>query len=300
MQRRVLVGTEEGLYAIGARRQTLIAGHEVTGLARESEGWWALVDARMVWRGGNGDWKQVARVDGERATCLFASKGGVLLGTAGAHLLRLNKRMLRRIAGFEKVQGRQDWYTPWGGPPDTRSISEDPAGTTYVNVHVGGIARSTNGGRSWAPTIDIDTDVHQVLAAASHPGCVLAASARGLAISTDRATSWALRASGLHAPYLRAVASSKDIVLVSASSGPSGQRAAVYRAALKGEKPFERCRTGLPEWFSSNIDTFCLVASGRTAAFGTSDGRLFVSADEGQSWELRASDLPAVRCVALA
>jgi photosystem II stability/assembly factor-like uncharacterized protein len=169
--------------------------------------------------------------------------------------------------------------------------------TLYVNVHVGGIARSSDGGGSWEPTIDIHSDVHQVLFDPAS-GLVLAASARGLAFSDNGGKSWQFHTAGLQGTYLRAVAVAGETLLVSASTGPSTRRAAVYRRPLKSEEPFQRCQAGLPQWFSDNIDTFCLAASGSWAAFGTSAGSVFLSQDEGRSWTLAAEGLPPVRCVA--
>jgi hypothetical protein len=74
----------------------------------------------------------------------------------------------------------------------------------------------------------------------------------------------------------------------------------VYRRALDGREPFERCTAGLPEWFPSNIDTHCLAASGSSAGFGTSEGEVFVSEDEGRTWERVVGDLPAVGCLLVA
>ena len=109
---------------------------------------------------------------------------------------------------------------------------------------------------------------------------------------------WTTRSNGLEAPYSRAVAVCGDAVLVSASSGPRGGRAAIYRGDL-ADGTFERCTVGLPESFEDNIDTYCLDAlnDGSFAAFGTSDGRVFVSDDAGSSWRQLASDLPHVQHV---
>jgi len=297
---RLLVGTAEGLYELGARQRSHFNGHEITAIASDGISWWVLVEDRSVWRWqDDGPWRELARLQADPGTCLALTPAGLLVGTAGAHLLRLEEGRLDRVEGFERVEGREKWYTPWGDPPDARSISADPAGAIYVNVHVGGVVRSTDGGHSWQPTLDIDADVHQVLADPTRTGIVLAAAAVGLGISEDGGKSWRFKTAGLHAHYLRAVSLARDAILISASTGPGGKRAAVYRSRLGQNKPFERCQ-GLPKWFGSNIDTFCLAASGAVAAFGTEEGLLFLSTDAGASWELLAKDLPAVRCVGIA
>ena len=103
----------------------------------------------------------------------------------------------------------------------------------------------------------------------------------------------------MHAHYLRAVAVSDDTVLVSASTGPGGRRAAIYRARLDGEAAFERCGDGLPRWFGNNVDTGCLAAAGALVVCGAEDGRVFRSLDGGAHWEIAAKGLPPVTCVAL-
>ena len=65
------------------------------------------------------------------------------------------------------------------------------------------------------------------------------------------------RSDGLEAPYSRAVAVSGDELLLSASDGPRGGHAAVYRGGLTDGR-FERCTDGIPAWFDDNIYTYCL------------------------------------------
>ena len=103
---------------------------------------------------------------------------------------------------------------------------------------------------------------------------------------------------GLHSTYCRGVTVCGDTVLLSASNGPRGGQGAVYRRGLGGG-PLERCRAGLPEWFDDNIDSACLDATPGLAAFGTGDGRIFASEDEGSTWHEVASGLPAVGCVSV-
>jgi hypothetical protein len=147
--------------------------------------------------------------------------------------------------------------------------------------------------------VDIHSDVHEVRTVEDRPGLVLAAAAVGPMISTDVGASWSVEPAGLHQTYCRAVALSGDTLLVTASDGPFGDRAAVYRRPLDGGQAFEKCRRGLPEWFPGNIDTGCLAATPELAAFGTEGGEVFVSDDAGASWELAASGLPPVRAVAI-
>ncbi|PYO23979.1 MAG: hypothetical protein DMD85_08025 [Candidatus Rokuibacteriota bacterium] len=135
-------------------------------------------------------------------------------------------------------------------------------GAIHVNVHVGGVARSRDGGTSWTPTMDIEQDVHQVTAHPRAPEIVVVASAEGFGISRNGGDSWSFATAGLHAHYCRAVAVAGDHVLVSAATGFRGP-------------------------------------AGRLVVFGTADGRLYRSRDAGTGWELALKGLPRVGCVAL-
>jgi photosystem II stability/assembly factor-like uncharacterized protein len=168
-----------------------------------------------------------------------------------------------------------------------------------VNVHVGGILRSEDEGKTWAPTVEVSADVHQVLFDSASKR-LLAAAARGFGASDDQGQHWHFETRGLHASYLRAVAVAGDTVLVTASTGPFSRNAAIYRKPVRGKDPFERCEQGLPHSFPENIDTFWIEGSGPAVAFGTSSGHLYLSLDEGERWSLMTEELPAIQCVVLA
>jgi hypothetical protein len=280
---RILVGTSEGLHVVDSHGQdggARLSGRSVTAVVRDGPQLWAVVDRAEIWHAPHAEWRHVATLDGPEVTCI-AMTDAIHVGTSEAHLFRLTDETLERVPAFDTAEGRETWYTPWGGPPATRSISEWHD-DVYVNVHVGGILRTSDGGASWSPTIEIDADVHQV---ATAEGLVLAAGAHGLSVSTDRGTTWSLRADGLEGRYSRAVAVCGDRLLVSASDGPRGGNAGVYRTGRTAGR-FERCRAGLPDRFEDNIDTYCLDAlnDGSYAAFGTTDGRLYGSQDGGETW----------------
>jgi hypothetical protein len=292
---RILVGAADGLHVLGdgAEPAVELAGRHVTALGRDDDEVVAILDAREVRRTEGGSWSPGGVSSANRdLTCVASTDAGILVGIAGAHLARLTDRGLERIGGFDEIEGRDEWYTPWGGPPDTRSISEMEE-SVYVNVHVGGIPVTRDGAATWRPTIDIDADVHRVWAG---PPGVFAACAQGLGVSEDRGRTWTMRSDGLHARYSRAVTVCGDTVLMSTSVGPRGGRAAVYRSSPKGGA-FERCTVGLPDWFDGNIDSSWLDAMPELAAFAAVDGRVFASRDEGASWDQVASGIPSPSCV---
>lgn len=295
----ILAGTAAGLVTFdmgSGQRHFDLEGHAVRAVAPAS--WkrlWAIVDDREIWRRDDvrsGDWRRVASLDdmaeahGLEAACIADTRAndpeGILIGTSRARLFRIGgDQRLEVVDGFERAPGRDQWFTPWGGPPDTRTITED-SNNVYVNVHVGGVLRSHDEGETWQPTIDINADVHRVVTGAGH---VYAAGARGLSVSDDRGDSWRLSAAGLHSTYCRSVAACGSALLLSASDGPRGDHAALYRSGLEGDR-FERCREGLPDWFEGNIDSLCLDAlpDGSVAALGTKAGDVYASTDQGSSW----------------
>ena len=207
---------------------------EVSALAVGDAGVWAVAERHaIVRRDPEGAWTEVARSELE-LVCAVATSQGVFVGTEEAHLLRLgDDGALAPVEAFETIEGRETWFTPWGGPPAVRSIAQDLSGRLHANVHVGGIPRSVDAGASWEPTIDIDADIHQVVAHPSEPDVVLAAGAVGLAVSVDGGASWRIEREGLHATYARAVAVAGDHVLLTVSNGPRGGRAAIYRTTAR-------------------------------------------------------------------
>jgi hypothetical protein len=297
----ILVGTDDGLHQVdGGEAASWLRGRSVGALARGQGALWAVTDGRELWREPRDQGGPVATAVEVRLNCVDAGAGEVVCGTAEAHLVRLEGAELRWVDPFDRAEGRDTWYTPWGGPPDVRSLARDPGGTLWVNVHVGGILRADDAGQRYTATIDVDSDVHQVTVGPG--GRVLAATAFGLAESDDAGASWRFSTEGMHATYCRAVVVAGGQAVVSCSNGPRGGQAGLYRRPFSAaaETPFERCRSGLPEWFDRNLDTACLDAAGDLVAFGIAAGEVFASADAGATWERVATGLPPVHCLLLA
>lgn len=294
----VRVGTADGLFTFNGSTEREVEGHSVTALAHG----WAIFDGETVVYETRDGWRQAMSVRSpERSLAvhgaLLARSDDAIVGW-GSSLTRVPKKgRFEPIAGFEAVPGRDDWHAVGSRQPYVRSLTATAAGVLLANVHVGGIPRSIDDGATWRPTIDVDADVHQVCAHPQRPELVVAAAAVGLCRSDDAGETWTVLTDGLHASYCRAVAASGDVMFVSASTGPFADQAALYRRAIDGDGPLERCTSGLPEWQHHNIDTACLDTDGTRVAFGGADGVVYGSEDAGRTWHVLADGLPPVSAV---
>lgn len=293
----LMIGTSDGLFTSEGEQR--LEGQRVRALARGDEALWAISGDATLWRLPDGDDPQILATHDGILESLLWDGTSLWVGADRARLFRLHGGRLTEVDGFVEAPGRETWGTPWGGPPAVRSMAVSPAGTRYVNVHVGGVLRSTDGGATWEQTMEVSADAHQVVADSEDAEAAYAATARGLAVTSDAGASWRFDVSGLHAVYCRAVARSDGYVFVSASQGSQGRDAALYRRPLGGDGPLQRCLDGLPEWFSTNVDTACVAAVGTTVAVGDAAGIVYASDDDGASWTVLRDGLPSVRCLAM-
>jgi hypothetical protein len=291
----ILTGTADGLYEIGLDgdiKRHALAGTEVGAVSGD----WAIVDHTIR---SLSDDRVLELPDGLLPRCLLSGPGGTcVIGTSAARLFETDTGGLRPVESFDHIPQREDWSTPWGGPPDTRSLALGPKGI-LVNIHVGGVWRSEGSG--WFEVVPPEPDVHQVVAVES---VVAVAAGAGVGESLDGGASWTWSTAGLHAPYCRGVTIAAGWLLVSASDGPGTQRGAVYRRPVdEPDKPFVACGGGtnnqLPQFFPYNVDTFELAAAGELVAVGTAKGELYLSEDAGGTWRRLTDALPGVRCVDL-
>jgi photosystem II stability/assembly factor-like uncharacterized protein len=225
--------------------------------------------------------------------CCVAVGDVIYLGTDDARVLRVDADgELAQLRGFDAVAGRETWYAGSAiidgqrvGPPlGIRSITATADGAVLLaNVHVGGIPRSADGGVTWHPTIDVDSDVHELRAHPIRPGVVMAASAIGLCVSRDSGLTWDVEQEGLHASYCSAVAFAGDDVLVSASVDHFAAQGAIYRLA-DGHDSLVAAAEGLPAWTDGIVDTGCIATHGSAAALADRTGNLYMSTDVGRNW----------------
>jgi photosystem II stability/assembly factor-like uncharacterized protein len=290
----ITLATERGLRVVGSPSDPL-TGADVTTLAIGRACLWALVESRKVFRIARGQAEHVTTLDGPRGMCLTEYSGTLFVGTEQAGLFKLDGSTLKRVAGFDAAPGHDEWWQPPGHRPATTWTMDSASGQLYVNVHVGGILRSRDGGESFTATIDLDDDVHEVRL--SSDGRVWAATGKkGLAESRDSGENWSYHTAGLHAEYLTCLAPLEDGLLVGASSDFGTGDDAIYR--FDGRK-FTRCTYGLPEAVGGGLSARRMAAHQRHAAVVNGD-KLYASDDAGHSWRVAAEDLPSVRAVVIA
>jgi hypothetical protein len=295
----LLVGTADGLLDLaldGTVLRRTMPGADVRAVSGDyavADGWVMALDQGTA----------LALPDGLVPRCVVGLAGGrALVGTSDARLVEVGgPEGPARDASFDAVPTRSRWSTPWGGPPDTRSLAMG-AGGPLAGVHVGGVWRRRED--EWLEIVPAEADNHQVVVDGS---TVAVAAAVGVGQSDDGGDTWAWSEDGLHAPYCRAAAVADGWLLASASTGPASTEGAVYRRPLaEPGAPFTRCgeadgtEDGMPDTFPHNVDTFTLTAAGALVAVGTPTGDLYLSQDSGATWRRVARDLPGIHCVEFA
>jgi hypothetical protein len=302
----ILVATwGDGLFAItGDGRTQEIANQRVRGLAPDGLGGALAIVGRhsLRRRAPSGEWATVATSEFELSCCMAVSDA-IYVGTDDARMLRLSHGggVLDPIDGFDNIAGRDAWFAGSAivngqrlGPPlGIRSVAVNSSGSVlFANVHVGGIPRSMDGGRTWQPTIDINSDVHEVRAHQADPDIVVAASAIGLCISHDAGATWTIERDGLHAPYCSAVAFSGDDILVSASTDHFATQGRIYRRPVRPDGDTVAVENGLPTWINGIADTGCIATNGSTIVVVDRAGTLYLSTEFGLAWSRSSSELP--------
>jgi hypothetical protein len=196
---------------------------------------------------------------------------------------------VEHLIGFDHVPGRSEWIAH-GPPLHVRSMTATAdGGVILAAVHVGGIPRSTDGGKTWAPTIPIEFDVHEVRAHPSSP-IVAAAAAVGLCVSIDDGRNWTVIADGLELTDSLAVAVLPDEVLFSIQDGPFAERSQIWRWPINGQR-VEQVRQGLPPWLKGKVDTGHIAANNRQAAVLNGGGDLWLSTVGSTGWDRIAAGL---------
>ncbi len=286
----VLVANESGCRLFADDRtegERELAGRKVNGLARGPEkSCLAIVDEFDIWRReSDGAWSKLATMNFPLQSLIFLNGFVFAGGMNDAVMARISvDGKAVRLESFDMVAGREEWFA--GGPPlGVRALAATADGSALLaGVHVGGIPRLTDMGGSWAPTLPVMFDVHEVCAHPALPKAVAAAAAVGLCVSEDGGQSWSVHAEGLETPYALAVAWLSEEALFSVQDGPFAKRSQIWRRPLRGGR-LTQVREGLPEWLEGKVDTAQMTASAARAAIVDGGGTLWLSSEGSTGWE---------------
>ncbi len=265
------------------------AGRQTSGGCVRDGDMAVIVDHREIWGQYGRGWRQVAQCDHRVNTVLWTKQVHMLAGTEKGRLAWVRDGRLSFIESFDDAPTRREWFTPWGGPPDTHSLVQTLDGTLFAGIHVGWIMRSRDGGETWEQVRDgLFVDVHNLIAHPNEPHTLLVATARGFYISEDGGESFGLRS---EPGYQRGVAcfAEREVWLYSVSEGPRGGDAQIWRSEDRGRR-WTRAE-GLPVQ-DKNINAIHVTGGGEAIAIVGRD--LYATCDLGRTWALRAGPFPTL------
>jgi photosystem II stability/assembly factor-like uncharacterized protein len=226
------------------------------------------------------------------------------------------------VEGFLEHPHRPRW-TPGAGGMCMHTILTDPGDTNRILVAIstGGVYRTDDGGRTWpARNVGVRAEflpdkhpefgqcVHKVAHHPSRPERLFLQNHWGLYRSDDWGDSWTDMANGVPSDFGFAMAvhpHEPDIVYIVPLESDGFRctpdaRLRVYRTRDAGAswEPLDR---GLPQEdaYETVLRDALDVDSARPAGvyFGTRSGKVYASADDGESWALVRDGLPPVVCV---
>jgi photosystem II stability/assembly factor-like uncharacterized protein len=230
--------------------------------------------------------------------------GGVRLyaGTEPAHLYvsRDGGETWGELSSLRSVPTVEKWMFP--APPGiahVKHITFDPrsADTIYASIEVGGLLKSTDGGQTWQQLSGFFEDVHRIMVTSARPNQLVMGNGIGTYRSDDAGESWQqLTDRSARIGYPDAViihpAQPDTVFMAGALKGPGDWRqtkTADARVARSrdGGRHWQYLEGGLPDHIHGNIEGFALNTwPGGSALFaGTTDGDVFASDDEGETWD---------------
>lgn len=217
---------------------------------------------------------------------------------------------------------RPDWGAGFGGQAiHTVLPHPDDADRITVAMSTGGVYRSEDAGRSWTASNsgvqvifapdrfpEFGQCVHKVARDPHNPDRLFLQNHNGVYRSDDDGRSWTSIAEGLPTDFGFAMVTHPHRpetaytfpIIDGADRVPPDHACRVFRTD-DGGKSWTALGAGLPqqEYFDIVLrDAMCTdQADPAGVYFGTRNGQVFASADEGESWAEVAGHLPGVLCV---
>lgn len=284
------------------RGGTIFAGTHKSGL-------WASADGGRTWEErGNG----LASGDIYAMNwCVKDGKARLFVGTEPAHLYvsdDLGATWIE-LPGLMAAATTSRWTFP--APPHiahVKNINFDPrsADSVYVGVEQGGLYKSLDGGRTFRELAGFDDDVHRTVVSGLEPEHVYISTGIGLYHSTDAGEKWEQLTTvrdriGYPDALIAHPAQRGHFYTAGARTGPgswpkTNDADARIARSHDGGRTWQMLERGLPDHIQGNFEAMVMNAwRGGFALFaGTTDGEVYHSEDEGESWRAVITDVAPV------
>ncbi len=222
---------------------------------------------------------------------------------------------------------RQKWFGGGAEKPGIHSVLVDPGNSRRITIGVscGGVWHSDDGGETFRvtgngiraeympPEQALDPEIqdpHQVVQCRARPECFWVQHHNGIFKSTDGGASWQEIKDVKPSVFGFAVAvhprdpdTAWFIPAVKDEKRYPFDGKVVVTRTRDGGKSFEILTKGLPQEHAYDLvyrHGLDIDAIGQRLVFGSTTGALFVSENQGDSWECLSSHLPPIYCVRFA
>lgn len=251
---------------------------------------------------------------------LGTEPGGLFFSEDGGKKFHLNEALWNHPSRTKDNQ----WFGTGKDFPFIHSILIDPRDHqhVYVGVSCAGIFETNDGGNNWHPcnngliaaylprtTPEVGHDPHQMLMCQSHPDVIWQQNHCGIFRTTDGGKRWKQLSDAAHQPHygfaLTIDNNNPDVAWVipaesDESRVPVDLKLYVYKT-MDGGKTWKSLTKGLPQQNSFDLVLrHGFVREPGLMSFGTTNGNLYCSFNDGESWQTLSNNLAPISTIAIA
>ena len=248
---------------------------------------------------GGASWTACTCLPESKITALAADTAGhIYAGTEPSTVVRSadHGATWEALAALSGLPGSERWsFPPRPFTHHVKAILPDPMhpGELHVAVEAGALLRSSRKVTCWLGQVtSAPMDTHWLVADPAEPKRLFSAAGDGFFESHDDGMTWRRSQDGLHDSYCwcAAISSSPSrTLLISAASSALGAHyaefadAAVYRREVGS--PWQRIESGLPKPQGHRAAVIAAKKSASREFFLSTEGSVFLSADDGRHWD---------------